>query len=255
MVCKLTAIRFAGLMVALLPFAGVQGQYVPTDSLPPVPGISVQALVTSPATYVMGADPRMWRWGAVVRFGSSPYKRQRVGVFYDVLNGSGDDQTDELTEITHITDSTVSFNYQQDASRRLTARYGWEWTHPIRRIAPYYAIEIIGGFQRDNDTRKEITVGVDTAATSIVPDANRFLSERTYRCDRVEYWLLGASFTAGWRFQIAKGWMVSIQLSPEVYIPVYRSTSACGGLPVQVAAGSGADVRLRIGEVLIGWTF
>lgn len=256
MECKVTAIRVVAMALMLLSSHAYCAQYVTEDSLPHAPRPSIQVLVTSPLSYTMGADPRIWRWGTLMRFGTYPYRRHRVGAFYDVLNGRGDDETEELTTITGITDSTVSFLYRRDASWRAAIRYGWEWTHPVRRIAPYYAVEVIAGYQYNEDTRKEVVVGTDTSQTGIVPDASALLYERTFRCDRVHYALVGAAFTAGWRFQLAKGWMVSIQLSPEVYLPIFKSAESCDGLPLQASAiASGADVRLRIAEILVGWTF
>lgn len=207
---------------------------------------SLGIYLTAPVAALLGGWPSSPRAGLIYRRQGSPYRLFRVQAiadFYDV-----DDASDEMLDVINkVTDSTIVYRWKNDREYRLTARAGLEWSDPQEAITPVYGVDLIVGLNVFNDQRGQVVYERDTLVNDVRPlfSAGGTLNKST---DEVRYqYLIGAAFTAGYRFRVRDTWDFILQLSPEVYYSPYekvRSYVKAGYSPDTPTSNLWIQVRL-----------
>jgi hypothetical protein len=216
---------------------------------------AVGVFLTAPVLILMGGEPRVPRLGLQYRRTLSPEKTLRLTATYDQLNGQFDSYDLVLGDVVGFGDSAITYNFRYDYHWRTMFRAGLEWSNPDARLAPVYGFDAMLGYSKHYDYRSLITYGIDTAATSPVPDMENQLSEIAYRDEiRQMYWA-GVDFSVGWRVSFGRGWQWQMQFSPELYVLVDKRVSVVPGTYFSSTPWPSIDMRLRILESVLIYRF
>ena len=190
----------------------------------------------------------------------SPAKRLRLQVQFR--------QKDESSGYASVgVNDSLSLWYKSDNSlNEVQLRAGMEWGNFERKVAPFYAVDLIAGHRKEEVSRAlflgeifESTFQLseseaDTLVLSLPDFGDGALRDQLgYTTKSLQ---LGFALTFGLRIEMAPRWESWIQMSPEiVYTHAYEAIDTEKGVSVGTSGNSSLDFRFKLLNFGLGYKF
>lgn len=211
------------LLTAIAPVLRAQDYVEPSTNDQPNRKNSIGIYATSQLSTLLGSFPDSPRLGALYRMQSSTHTNRtfRVQIVADLFNPLKFRDYD-LAAIESITEETVAFRWENIGEQKYTIRLGREWSDPQEAFTPVYGADLIAGVHVRTEQRGRITYRRQPDTDDIRPLLNdegfvEYARDQT----RIQY-VIGAAFSAGFRYRLQNRWDFILQISPELYYSPYE---------------------------------
>jgi len=179
---------------------------------------SIGIYATSPLCVLLGSRPDSPRLGVIYRkqSKSNPGRTWRMHGVVDWYE-PGRSKNYDFQLIESVTPETVAFRWASNSDERYTLRFGCEWADPKEAFTPVYGVDLITGAHVFTEQRGRITYRRQPDTPNIQPLINDEGFVEYSRDQTSIKYVVGAAFSAGYRYRVQDRWEFLLQISPELY--------------------------------------